>query len=133
MAPERRMPVQVLADHDVVHSGETAEEADVLVRPRHAERGDAIRRQAVDAASVQLNLSRGGPQQSGDQVQERRLTRAVGADQPVHLAIADGERGVIHGAHASERTRHAGERERHARPAARRRKRAGRETRPFGR
>ena len=131
--PERSAPAEMLADHHVVGRGEPREQADVLVGARHTQLGHPMRRQAIDAAPVQLDPPAGGLEQAGDEVEQRGLARAVGTDQAVHLGIGNGEGGVVHRADAAERARDAGEAEAHAAPRARRRKRSGRETRPLGR
>jgi hypothetical protein len=48
----------------------------------------------------------GRAEEAADQVEERRLAGAVGADHGAHLARLDGERDIAHGDKAAERLRH---------------------------
>ena len=78
------------------------ERAQVLAGGQHLEQADLLRRDAdgagrelrgpTDVAPAHVHAARVGPQQPGDDRDERRLARAVRADQPHDLARFDGQR-----------------------------------------
>ena len=83
-------------------TGEIAEEPDVLERPREPGARDAMRRQPGERAVVEIDVAGGGPNDSGDAVDERRLSGAIRPDDGEDLALLEVQ------AHTGERM-HAGE------------------------
>src|SRR4029434_2261432 len=69
--------------------GETR--AQVLEGAGDPQPGDAVGRQAVDAAAGEQDVAGAGLEDAGDAVEEGGLAGAVGADQAADLALADGE------------------------------------------
>ena len=76
----------VVAEHDVLGDGERLDEPEVLVH--HADAGvEGIpRRMEVHLLAVELDLALVRAVEPGEDVRERRLPRAVLAEQGVHLA-----------------------------------------------
>ena len=76
----------VVAEHDVLGDGERLDEPEVLVH--HADAGvESIpRRMEVHLLAVELDLALVRAVEPGEDVRERRLPRAVLAEQGVHLA-----------------------------------------------
>src|SRR5690606_12781028 len=83
------------------------EHADGLERPPHAGADPRLGPQAVDGLAVQPDLARIGLVAAGDDVDERRLARAVGADEREDLARAHVERDVAEGGDVTEAARDA--------------------------
>ena len=79
---------QVMRRQHVLEHGHVGEQADVLERPRDAELRDLIRLLAVDARPVEMDFAFGRLVQARQQVEDRRLARAVRADQAVQRAAA---------------------------------------------
>src|SRR5205823_3007205 len=81
---------------DVVQCRELVEEVDELETP-----GDAPRDLLVDAGAGDIGLlesdgARVRLEEAADDIDERRLAGAVGADERQHLALANGEVDVVH-------------------------------------
>src|SRR5262249_22487037 len=90
-----------------------------LEAARQAHAIDPVRRHAVDAFAIELDLARGKPKPSAHQVEQRRLAGAVRADDGVALATGDLEVHVADDLHLAERLVDVAEAERdagHARP-----------------
>ena len=114
----------------VLEHGEPREDVGALERAADAEPADVVRRQAGDVAPVQDDGAGVGAQVAGDQVEERRLARAVGADDRRDLAAGHAERDAGHGLKAVEGLPHTAHLK-HGGPAgARARHRARRRCRP---
>ena len=72
---------------------------------------DPVRRRAQQALAVEGDLALVRLVQPGDQVEERRLARAVRADQADDLALAGVKRDVVDGDDPAEPPRHVLNRE----------------------
>ncbi len=92
-----RVRAHVATDHHVLERGQVREQADVLERPRDAALGDLVRLEPGERLAVEDELAVVLLIDAGQHVEETRLAGAVGADQPVDLAVADRE------AHVRER------------------------------
>ena len=102
--------------------GHRREQADVLERPRHAQRRDLVRPRAGDVRAVELDLAQRRLVEAGEHVEERRLAGAVGPDDRDDRALGDLEGDVVDGDEAAEDLRHV--RRRGAAPRRRLRRRA---------
>ena len=71
-----------------VSSGNSRRPSGTSAMPR---RDPPVGRQARDVLAVEAHAPAGGRVGAGDGAQQRRLARAVGADQGEHLALVDGE------------------------------------------
>ena len=78
------------------------EKADVLERPGDARLHDLVRFFAVHPLTAEVEGALGGLVDAGDEVKDCRLARAVGADEPDQLRLADLHVEVIHGLQAAE-------------------------------
>ena len=97
-------------DVQVLAHGEIVEQLDRLPGAGEAPPHPGVRSGVGDVPTVQ----RDGPavrDETGDRVDERRLSRTVRADQPDELARLDVEIDIDHGVHAPERHRHPASRE----------------------
>ena len=94
-------------DEDVLERGHVLEEPDVLERAAHAALRDRMRRLAGDVLAREDDLPRRGLVDAGEHVEERRLPRAVRADEADDRALGDGEVDVVHGGQAAELLAHA--------------------------
>ena len=102
-APHRR---RLRGDREVLGHGQVVEELGRLPRARQAAARALVRRQPRQLAAVQLDAP-AGAHEAGDRVDEGRLARAVGADQPDHGALGHLEPDVDERLHAAEAHRHA--------------------------
>ena len=91
-------PGVVGADDQVLLDGERREETASLGHERHPRGQPPFRRLAGDLRPVQEDRALGRLVQTGQRAQQRRLARAVRADDRVHLAGVDAQ------AHAGDRT-----------------------------
>src|SRR5512143_3289190 len=78
---ESRPAVDVAADHDVLEDRHLREEPDMLERPHHASGRDLAGGHAVDLRPPENDLAGIRGEESGDQVEDRRLPRTVRPDQ----------------------------------------------------
>src|SRR5207249_2579364 len=92
----------VHADHHVLQRGEIGKQADVLERARDPEPGDAMRRQARQMVPLEKCLARLGAHVTRDDVDQRGLAGAVGADEAENRALVDFERHAVDGLDAAE-------------------------------
>jgi hypothetical protein len=95
-------------DQHVLERGHVVEQPDVLERARHPEMRDRVRRKAPDRLPVEDHLARSRLVDAGEHVEERRLARAVRADQADDRATRDREVDVVHGDEAAELLPYAG-------------------------
>ena len=82
--------------HVVLH-GHAGEEPDVLEGPGDAQPVQLVHGLAPGVLAVEQNAALGGLVHVGQQVEDRGLARAVGADEARDLRLADEEREVVHG------------------------------------
>ena len=93
-APEERREeavaeVLVATEHQVVQHGEVLEERDVLEGAGHPEVCDPVRPHAEDALAEELHAAALRPVDTGEDVEDRGLAGAVGADDGEQLARTD--------------------------------------------
>jgi hypothetical protein len=94
------------ADHDVLHRGQPAVQADSLQQgPGHAEAGQAMRPDVRPAAAEQ-HLAGVGPDEAAQHVQQRGLARSVRPDDAQHMPGRDGERDGVERGQPAETDRH---------------------------
>ncbi len=96
----------VLADHHVLEQGHRREQGEVLERAGDAGPGDLVRRQGEQVESVEPHQAGGRVVDATDDVEHRRLARAVGPDQTADLAVVDGEAELVEGDDPAEPHRH---------------------------
>src|SRR5207302_11350632 len=95
--------------------GQVGEQTDILERARNACGGDLVRLQAGQVAPVEHERARLGRVKSRQDVEQRGLAGAVGADQAENFAGADGKRDFRKRLHAAKALGDAlGSQERHA-------------------
>ena len=83
----------------VLEERERGEEIGDLKRTCDAAAHDALGGQAVDAPAVEENLAAVGREHARDGIEERGLSRAIGADERVEPPVGEGE---VHGVHRRE-------------------------------
>ena len=82
---------EVRRDGDVLRDGHGPERPDDLVRPHDAALDDGGIREAIDALAAKADLARRRRQRADEAGEERRLPRAVRADDPEDVALGDVE------------------------------------------
>src|SRR5215831_1593744 len=87
---------------DVLVHGELGEDVRALEGAAHAQAAEIVRRDARDLAIVEAHAARVGTQMPRDQVEERGLARAVGADDGADRAAGHAEAHAAHGLEARE-------------------------------
>ena len=87
---------------DVLDDSHLFEQADVLKRAGNARMDDLMRFFAVHPLTAEVERTLGGFVDAGNEVENRRLARAVGADEPDQLGLANFHVEVIHGFQAAE-------------------------------
>ena len=107
--PTERVP----ADEDVLEDGHRTEQVDVLERPGDAPPHDLVRRGAQQRRAVELDLAGIRRVEPRDDVEHRRLARAVRADQARHDAPVDVEGDAVQSHDAAEPQRDVPHREQH--------------------
>ena len=98
-------PPAVAADDrevEVVLDRQPGEEPGLLVRARDAQPRAHARGQVRDVGAHQVDRAARGLEVPGDQVEQRRLARAVRAQDGAALAVRDVEIDVAHGLHPAE-------------------------------
>jgi hypothetical protein len=128
--PEPQLDAGVHADQDILDGRHVGEEADVLEGPAHAQRGDLIGPQADQRAPPKGDGALVGRVEAGEDVEERRLAGAVGADDGGD-AGAEREVHPVQRGEAAEALGHPPGLEQGRHPSSRWRRRAGRM--PWGR
>ena len=107
------------ADHDVLEHAHAEENLQVLERARQAATREVFRRKPCHVLAGKAYAAPLGLVKAGDDVEQRRLSGAVGADDRKHEARGDGQAHVIDRTHAAEGDRQMLDDEYHARPSAR--------------
>jgi hypothetical protein len=77
------------ADQQILQQRGVGEQLDILEGPRDAQAGDGVWRRAGDVLAVEHQLAFGGVIDPADQIEDRRLAGAIGADDRKHLALLD--------------------------------------------
>jgi hypothetical protein len=90
------------ADEHVLEHGQAPEQTHPLERPRDAELRELVRTHARDRLTTPGESSGVGRHEPTDDVEQRRLARAVGADDAEHLASLDLQRDLLQGDDAAE-------------------------------
>ena len=90
---------------DVLGHGHPLDQAELLVDEGHRR----PRPHVVDALAAQEDFAAVWLVYAGEQLDQRRLARAVGAQQRVDLALAKVEVNFVHGQRPAEALRHAAE------------------------
>jgi hypothetical protein len=89
----------------VLEHGHARERPRDLERPGEPEAADGVGREAHDRAAVEADIAAVRGQEPGEQVEDRRLAGAVGADEAEHLAQRDREVEPGDGSEAAEAPR----------------------------
>jgi len=92
----------VRADEHVLEHGHVRRQLQVLERPRDAEAHDPVRRLAQQVFAVVADCAAVRLVQPRDDVERRRLARAVRPDQPCDLALFDAQRELVEREDAAE-------------------------------
>ena len=93
-------------DQQVVADRHLLEQLDRLPRPDDPGPRPPLDRPRVDGDAIEAHRSRADcRREAGDDVEQRRLARAVRADEPDDLAGLDGEADLVEGDDAAERGR----------------------------
>ena len=95
---ELRLPAQ----HDVLDQGHVREGARNLERPPEPQADPAMGRIGLRCAAVDENAAGIRTLTAREQIEHRRLPRAVGADQPCDFAGSYGKRNAVHRDEAAE-------------------------------
>ena len=106
LARQRQERGPVRRDGEVLSHGEVVEQLGALPGPCQAAPRPDVRWHPREVAPVQLDPP-GVPDEAGDRVDERRLARAVRADEADQLALGDLEIDVLDGVDSSEPHRQA--------------------------
>ena len=88
--------------HQVFEAREIRDDVGDLKRAAHAEHGAAVLGQACDVLTEEGDAACGRRQRSGDAVEQRRLARAVRADEHAALAGGHAQRHPVDGAQAAK-------------------------------
>ena len=94
------------ADEDVLERGHLREEADVLERAADPELRDRVRRLRRHVVPVEDDLAGGRLVHAREHVEERRLARAVRADQAHDRPVGDREVQIVDGDEPAELLAH---------------------------
>src|ERR1700719_502185 len=98
-------------ERDVVEQRQLAERARDLERARQPAPAHDMRRLARDLGAGEDDRAAARPQRAGDQVEDRALARAVGADEPEDLALPHLARHLVDRHEAAEALRQSLDRE----------------------
>src|SRR5262245_6776069 len=90
------------SDVHVLKHGEARKDAGKLERAADAQVKDLLGRPALNRSALITNVSRIHSLIAGDDVEERRLARAIGANQTGNLPLFHGERAVAQGLNAAK-------------------------------
>src|SRR5262245_52611401 len=114
------------ADQHVFSGRHVGEQPDVLKGPAHPQRGDLVGAQADERLAAKADDAGVGTVQAGEDVEERRLARAVGADDRGDTPV-EREAHALQGRKAAECLDDVDglEERRHGSPSSRWRRRAG--------
>src|SRR3954468_22153903 len=98
--------MQIRADRDILGNRQPGEGLCDLERARDAAPRKQVRREAGDIRAFEEDAAGGGAKKSGDDREQRRLARAVRADQRRDAPLLREERGLIDGEKSAEAARH---------------------------
>ena len=96
------------SDRDVVQDREVLKQADILERPGNPRVVDGDRRMAFDVFAVQPDRAAVRAVNAGDDIERRRLARAVGTDQAGKFAAVQREIEIRQGFQTAELDRNVG-------------------------
>src|SRR6185369_1942678 len=97
--------MNVTGRHDVIEHRHTRKQANVLERSRDTTRRYLVRTQTIDALPVEMNRPRSRLINSREQVEDRRLARAVWSDESVDLTFLHGHVEFVDCAQSAETNR----------------------------
>jgi len=92
----------MITDHHVFDDGHVFKEAQILKRARQAERGALVRRESAKRFSVKTRVAARGRVNAGNEIEQRRLARAVRSDERDDFVRFHRERNIIDGENAAE-------------------------------
>src|SRR5262245_20688188 len=124
-APEARVHPGVHAHQHVLHRRHVPEEPDVLERPAHAEGGDLVGAQPGEGVAAEPDRALLGNVETGEDVEEGRLARAVGPDDGGDPSLRELEVHAVQGDQPAEPLGYAGRLEEGGHPRARRARACG--------
>ena len=104
---ERTRQPRLRREPRVLEHGEGREDVGLLVAAADAHARAAVGRHRADLGALQPDAPRGGLEVAGEQVDERRLARAVGPEQRVQLAASERDVDALAGGQAAEEAREA--------------------------
>ena len=90
------------ADHDVFTRGHVAEEADILEGPRDSASSHFMRAFQAQGRTAKQHFAAVARVEPGEHIEQRGLAGAVGPDQAVDFAAADGQRDILQRLHAAD-------------------------------
>src|SRR6516165_369493 len=101
------MPSAVVVTHqDVVFHGESHERSHELEGTRDALAAYLVRGAPGDVRTVELYPASIRSERARDEIEQRRLARAIWTHDPQHVALAHGEAHTVDGTDSAERFRH---------------------------
>ena len=98
---------EFVAEEDVLGDREAVDDVELLVHRRDAELDRRLGRRDLDLLAEPRDLALVGAVDAGEHLDQRRLARAVLAEDAVHLAGEDLQVDAAEGVHAGEGLRHA--------------------------
>ena len=107
--PPQTLLAEQRADQDIVTDVQPGKGLSDLEGARDAQPGPAMGGQTANIMPLIQHGAGGWRQRAADQVDQRRLTGAVGADDAQHLAPAHRDTEIVHGGQATEVLAHANE------------------------
>src|SRR5205814_3681697 len=131
--PQAVVEVLVVADHEVVEERERQAEPRTLEGTGDAGLVDRLRREVGDRHLAEARLAARRGKDAGEDVEEGRLARSIGADEPEDLAFLDLQVEAVESDDAAEFAGEPVAAEQRSHRQAPPRRRSGRGTSPFGR
>ena len=95
-------PLELICVGDVVAHREAAEQQVELERPHHSAPGNQVGARSGDVRTSKENPARGRLEKPGDEVEKRRLARAVRPDDAEDLSFPDAKVEPVDRVHAAE-------------------------------
>jgi len=92
--------------HEILKKGHLWKDPDDLISPAHPSPGDLIRLLSRDLLTAEIDMSLVRLKNPGDEVEEGRLSSAIGTDQAGDRSGLDIKRTVVQGHHFSKLFHH---------------------------